>query len=81
MTYKISISDETAESMFRDMLIEDYRRVRNDIYDMTNKAAEFGNLEKYEYEDLEDWKRWFAAMKILMEYYLPQNQYNQVVGE
>ena len=29
--YKIEISDETAESMFRDILVEDYRRIRNDI--------------------------------------------------
>jgi len=79
--YKIEISDETAESMFRDILIEDYRRLRNDIYDLTNKAVEHGELQPYEQEDLDGNKRWFEAMKVLMEYYLPYSDAEKIIGE
>ena len=61
--YKIEISDETAESMFRDILIEDYRRIRNDIYDLTNRAVEQGELKSFEQEDLEHNKQYLEAMK------------------
>ena len=79
--YKIEISDETAESMFRDILIEDYRRMRNDIYNLTNQAVEQGKLPEYIQEDLDNNKRFFEAMKVLMEYYLPYSDAEKIIGE
>ena len=79
--YKIEISDETAESMFRDILVEDYRRIRNDIYDLTNKAVEKGELKPFEQEDLENNKEYFEAMKVMLGYYLPQNDADAIIGE
>jgi len=79
--YKIEISDETAESMFRDILVEDYRRIRNDIYDLTNKAVEKGELKPFEQEDLENNKEYFEAMKVMLGYYLPQTDADAIIGE
>ena len=79
--YKIEISDETAESMFRDILVEDYRRIRNDIYDLTNRAVENGELKSFEQEDLENNKEYFEAMKVMLGYYLPQTDADAIIGE
>lgn len=79
--YKIEISDETAESMFRDILVEDYRRIRNEIYTLTNKAVEHGELQKYEQEDLDNNKQYFEAMKVMLGYYLPQSEADIIIGE
>jgi hypothetical protein len=79
--YKIEISTETAESMFRDILIEDYRRIRNDIYALTNKAVEKGELSSFEQEDLENNKQYLEAMKVMLGYYLPQTDADIIIGE
>jgi hypothetical protein len=79
--YKIEISDETAESMFRDILVEDYRRIRSDIYDLTNRAVENGELKSFEQEDLENNKEYFEAMKVMLGYYLPQTDADAIIGE
>jgi hypothetical protein len=79
--YKIEISSETAESMFRDILIEDYRRIRSDIYDLTNKAVEKGQLSSYEQDDLDNNKHYLEAMKVMLGYYLPETEANIIIGE
>jgi hypothetical protein len=79
--YKIEISDETAESMFRDILVEDYRRIRNEIYTLTNKAVEHGELKSFEQEDLVDSKSYLEAMKVMLGYYLPQSEADIIIGE
>ena len=79
--YKIEISDETAESMFRDILVEDYRRIRGDIYDLTNRAVEKGELLPFEQEDLDNNKQYFEAIKVMLGYYLPQSEADIIIGE
>jgi hypothetical protein len=79
--YKIEISSETAESMFRDILIEDYRRIRNDIYNLTNRPIEKGPLGSYELDDLENNKQYLEAMKVMLGYYLPETEANIIIGE
>jgi hypothetical protein len=79
--YKIEISDETAESMFRDILIEDYRRVRGEIYALNERRIAEGSLPNYAQEDYEASTRFFEAMKVLMEYYLPFSDAKAIIGE
>jgi hypothetical protein len=79
--YKIEISDETAESMFRDILIEDYRRVRGEIYDLNERRSSEGSLPNYAQEDFEANTRFLEAMKVLMEYYLPLGDAQKIIGE
>jgi len=79
--YKIEISDETAESMFRDILVEDYRRIRGEIYDLNKKESENGFLKSFEQDDLDNSKRYLEAMKVMLGYYLPQREADIIIGE
>ena len=79
--YKIEISDETAESMFRDIIVEDYRRIRSEIYGLTNRAVENGELKSFEQEDLQHNKEYLEAMKVMLGYYLPQSEADIIIGE
>jgi len=67
---QIDISDETADALFRDILITDYRGLRKQIYELRAR----GELPDYEQEDLETAIRYFEAIKIMMEYYLPYTE-------
>lgn len=75
---KIQISDETADSLFRDILIEDYRRLKSDTAALD---ARLETLKPYEFEDLCNNRRWLQAMATIMEYYLPPDQMKEVLGE
>lgn len=66
----IDVSDETADALFQDMLVNDYRGLREQIYNLRQKAG----LEPYEQEDLDNACRYFDAIKVMMEYYLPWHQ-------
>jgi hypothetical protein len=63
----INISDHTADALFQEILIADYRGLRDQIYELRQK----GQLQEYEQQDLENSIRYFEAIKIMMEYYLP----------
>ena len=75
--FKVEISDETADSMFRDILIQDYRGLQNSIDELLQKKG----LEAYEEEDLRNDMRYVEAMRVLMEYYLPYDQMRKILGE
>jgi hypothetical protein len=66
----IHISDDTADALFRDILVTDYRGLRDQIYELRQRDQ----LPDYEQEDLENSIRYFEAIKIMMEYYLPHEQ-------
>ena len=76
--YKIEITAETAEAMFRDILIQDYRGLVNDINDLESKLEE---LKPFQFEDLCADRRFKEAMKIMMEYYLTPGQMKAVIDE
>jgi hypothetical protein len=67
---QIDVSDETADALFRDILITDYRALRKQIYELRAR----GELPDYEQEDLDNAIRYFEAIKIMMEYYLPYTE-------
>jgi hypothetical protein len=73
----INVSDETAEALFRDILVTDYRGLREQIYELRNR----GELPEYEQEDLENSIRYFEAIKIMMEYYLPYSEAQSIQEE
>jgi hypothetical protein len=64
---QIDVSDETADALFQEILIADYRSLRDQIYELRQQDK----LKEYEQEDLENSIRYFEAIKIMMEYYLP----------
>ena len=74
---QIDISDETADALFRDILVTDYRGLRRQIYELRAR----GELPDYEQEDLETAIQYFEAIKIMMEYYLPFHEAQTIQEE
>jgi hypothetical protein len=75
---KLEITNDTAESLFQDILIQDYRGMKKDIAALT---ARLDTLAEYEIEDLKNDQRWLNAMQIMMEYYLPHDQMKELIDE
>ena len=64
---KIEISSEAVDTIFRSVLIEDYKMLKEDIKRLKAKKAE---LKEYQKQDLKANKRYKKAMKVLLEYYV-----------
>lgn len=73
----IKVSDETVDALFQDILRSDYRMLREQIYDLRQKAG----LEPYEQEDLDNACRYFDAIKVMMEYYLPYHESQAILDD
>lgn len=67
--HKIEIADDTADLLFRDMLVTDYRSLKDDIRKLQIRINNGEELSPYELEDMSDWIRWADALEILLEYY------------
>jgi hypothetical protein len=68
--FTIRIADDTADALFRDILVADYRRLLKDIAAL--EAHE--QLAEYQQADLDDNRRYAAAMAIMMEYYIAEHE-------
>jgi hypothetical protein len=74
--FNITIADDTADALFRDILVADYRRLLKDI-----AALEaLGQLAEYQQADLVDNRRYAAAMVIMMEYYIADHERLEVIS-
>ena len=79
---KIDISYETAESFMRDMLIADYRNIRDTLYDHLNDTVETGEYSKKMHpDDVQFYKELFEAVKKYMEYYLSDEVRKAILAE
>jgi len=74
--FTIRIADDTADALFRDILVADYRRLLKDIAAL--EAHE--QLAEYQQADLDDNRRYAAAMAIMMEYYIADHERLEVIG-
>jgi len=74
--FTITIEDDTADSLFRDILVADYRRLRKDIAALEAQTE----LAEYQQADLDNNRRYAAAMAIMMEYYIADHERLEVVG-
>ena len=72
----IEISDESADELFKDIFIRDYKNVLAYINELQSKAE----LKNHEMEDLVDNSKWLEAMEALMEYYVGPDWKDQVNG-
>ena len=77
---KVEISDETADSLMRDMLVKDYGYMLQDIKDIEKRKAN-GKLEPYTEYDLENNKMFVEAFETLLKYYLPFTEANALIKE
>jgi hypothetical protein len=73
--FTIRIADDTADALFRDILVADYRRLLKDIAAL--EAQE--QLAEYQQADLDDNRRYAAAMAIMMEYYIAEHERLEVL--
>lgn len=64
---KVELSSDAVDSIFRDVLIQDYKSLKQDIKRLKDKKP---NLQSYQKEDLKANKRYKKAMEILLEYYV-----------
>ena len=76
-TFKLVVDYDTADLLFKEILIDDYRSLINQKRDLTLKAVE-KPLETYEAEDLDNTNRYIKAMKVMMEYYVGFDWKNRV---
>jgi len=76
--FKIEISSETADSLFQDILIQDYKGMISDIEALESRLQD---LKPYEFEDLCNNRRWRDAIATMMEYYLPYDQMKEILSE
>jgi hypothetical protein len=74
--FTITIEDDTADSLFRDILVADYRRLLKDIAALEAQTE----LAEYQQTDLDNNRRYAAAMAIMMEYYIADHERHEVVG-
>ena len=74
--FTITIADDTADALFRDILVADYRRLLKDIAAL--EAQE--QLAEYQQADLVDNRRYAAAMAVMMEYYIAEHERLEVIG-
>jgi predicted nucleotidyltransferase len=64
---KVELSSDAVDSIFRDVLIQDYKSLKEDIKRLKDKKP---NLQAYQKEDLKANKRYKKAMEIMLEYYV-----------
>ena len=78
---KIEISEDTSHSLMRDILIEDYRGLRDSIYDLVNRGVEEGKLGDHLVEDYRFNQRILEGLKIVLEYYLADHEREALLAE
>ena len=75
--FKIEITDDTANALFRDILAQDYRGLVHSISELESRET---TLEQYQAEDLTNDRRFKAAIEIMMEYYFSHDQMQEAIG-
>ena len=75
--YKVELTDETVEMIFRDILVEDYIRICRDIKEL---EANEGKLESWEREDLENNKYYRKGFKKILRYYLVHSEAEELIN-
>ena len=64
---KVELSSDAVDSIFRSVMIQDYKSLKDDIKRLKDKKP---NLQEYQKEDLKANKRYKKAMEVLLEYYV-----------
>lgn len=64
---KVELSNDAVDSVFRSVMIQDYKMLKEDIKRLKDQKL---NLKEYQKEDLKANKRYKKAMEVLLEYYV-----------
>lgn len=76
MVRVIKVSEETIDQIFKDTIIDDYRRLRDETARLKNN-----NLRSFEIEDLINNIRWMDAYETIMTYYLTDYERSKIINE
>jgi hypothetical protein len=74
--HTITLSIETADSLFRDILVKEYRDNLGEIAELESKDS----LGHWEIKDLMSMIERSKAMEVLIRYYFPQSEYIGIIG-
>ena len=64
--FNIAISEDTADTLFREILMQDYKSLKKTIRELESNDSRM----PFEDEDLEHDRKYLAATEVLMEYYV-----------
>ena len=73
MKYNIELDAEAMDTIFRNILVEDYNSLCRDIKSL-KKERKYIGLKEYQIEDLSDNIRYRDAMKVLIGYYFAHEE-------
>lgn len=76
--YKLSIGEDTADLLIRDVLIQDYNRVYDNIVELESRTEE---LKPFQLEDLANDREILAALAVMLKYYLPWDEAHEVINK
>lgn len=74
----IDISDDTVDTLIRDVLVNDYLGLIEQITECENKVVNGTELKSFEMEDLSSWLRTVAALDALFDWYLTESDAKHV---
>jgi len=76
--YKLTIGEDTADLLIRDVIVQDYRRVCNSIEYLESSTEE---LKPFQQEDLANDREVRDALIVMLKYYLPLDEAHKVIRE
>ena len=76
--YKLSIGEDTADLLIRDVIIQDYSRVYDSIVELESRTEE---LKPFQLEDLANDREILAALAVMLKYYLPWDEAHEVINK
>lgn len=76
--YKLSIGEDTADLLIRDVIIQDYSRVYDSIEALESRIDE---LKPFQLEDLANDREILAALAVMLKYYLPWDEAHEVINK
>lgn len=77
MNFKLEISDESANTLMKDILRDDLFSLRQQMNSMRLQIAAGEKIPEYQLDDLKDWTRWHEALMTLTEYYFTESERKQ----
>jgi len=74
--YKLTIGEDTADLLIRDIIVQDYSRVYDSIVALESRLDE---LKPFQLEDLANDREILAALTVMLKYYLPLDKAHEVI--
>ncbi len=71
----VEISNESADDIFRNVLMADYKRTLEEVEGM---KAKLDNLDDYQQENYKHDKKLLKAMKTMIKYYFPEHAWKDL---